>query len=311
MTNAERIDVHTHVVPPFWGAALADHGGDPSGWNLPSWSPQEALRFMDANGIHKSVLSLTAPGVVGWNVADRGEMARRVNEYVAELAGDPADRFGSFATLPLPDVDSAVCEARYALDELHAQGVILLSNYDGTYLGDPGLDPLWSVLNERAAVVFVHPAHPLLPNLPGVPGPVVDYPFDTTRTAVDMVVHGVTDRYPNVRIILSHAGGFVPYAVMRFAQLLPALHPEGPTVDGLLSAFRTFYWDTALSSGPYALPSLLAFAGPDKVLFGSDYPYAPEPVATAFTTLLDRDSGLSADQLRAVNHDNANQLFRR
>ncbi|WP_030013207.1 amidohydrolase family protein [Curtobacterium sp. S6] len=309
MNNADRIDVHTHVIPPFWGEALPQHGGDPSGWNLPSWSPESALRFMDANGIHKSVLSLTAPGVAGWDGTHRVDMARRVNEYVAELAAGPEDRFGHFAVLPLPDVEGAVAEAEYALDEMKADGLVLLSNYEGKYLGDPSFESLWAALNERSAVVFVHPAHPIMNNLQGVPGPVVDYPFDTTRSAVDMAVHGILERYPKVRIILSHAGGFVPYAAMRFAQLLPGLYPEGPDAESLIATLQKFYWDTALSSGPYALRTLLRFAGPDKILFGSDYPYAPEPIAAEFTRLLDEQSDLSAEQLVAINHGNAAKLF--
>ena len=237
-------------------------------------------------------------------------MARRVNEYTANLVSQNGARFGNFATVPLPDVEAAAAEAVYALDHLHADGVVLLSNYDGVYLGDPRFAPLWQVLDSRSAVVFVHPAHPTVP-LPGVPGPLVDYPFDTTRNAVHMVFNGVLTRYPNVKIILSHAGGFVPYAALRFALLQPALQPAGPTADELLARFKSFYWDTALSSGRYAFASLAAFADPERILFGSDYPYASAVVSAEFTRILDQDTGLSAEQADAVNFGNATKLFRR
>jgi aminocarboxymuconate-semialdehyde decarboxylase len=120
---------------------------------------------MDDNGVATSVLSLTAPSVVGWHGRERREMARRVNEYAATLASAHPGRFGNFATLPLPDVEGAVIEAEYALNSLGAEGVVLLSNYAGKYLGDTCYTALWKSLNARSAVVFIHPAHPMIPIL--------------------------------------------------------------------------------------------------------------------------------------------------
>ncbi len=100
--SADRIDVHTHLIPPFWAEELKNHGGDPSGWGLPEWSPDSLLRFMDDEGIRISVLSLTAPGIEGWRVDERVKMARRVNDYGADLVQKHADRFGYFATFPFP-----------------------------------------------------------------------------------------------------------------------------------------------------------------------------------------------------------------
>ncbi|UKD56870.1 amidohydrolase family protein [Amycolatopsis sp. FU40] len=311
MIDRERIDVHTHLVPPFWGEALAQHGGDPSGWTLPPWTPDDHLKFMDANGIATSVLSLTAPGVTGWTGSARRETARRVNEYTAELVRDRPDRFGLFATVPLPDVEGAVAEVDHAFAALRADGVVLLSNYDGVYLGDDRYAPLWAALDRQRAVVFIHPAHPLVPLLPGIPGPLVDYPFDTTRNAVHMVFHGITERYPNVRIILAHAGGFVPFAALRFCQIQASLEPGGPAAEDFLARFRSFYWDTALSSGEYAFGALARFADPARILYGSDFPYAPPEVGARFTEILDADSGLTAEQSRAIDSGNARALFPR
>ncbi|MDF0532377.1 amidohydrolase family protein [Tsukamurella sp. 8F] len=311
MSKTNRIDVHTHLVPPFWGEDLAGHGGDPSGWTLPDWSVDEHLRYMDENGIETSVLSLTAPSVVGWAGSERREMARRVNGYVSDLVSSNGPRFGDFATVPLPDVDGAVAEVEYALRELGADGVVLLSNYGGVYLGDARFAPLWEALNAHRAVVFIHPAHPLLPLLDGVPGPLVDYPFDTTRNAVHMIFNGVLERYPDVEIILSHAGGFVPYSVLRFCELQPAIDPSGPGAAELLASFRQFYWDTALSSGRYAFAGLQQFADPTRILFGSDFPYAPEVVARRFNSILDTDTGLTDEQKSAIYAGNAQRLFER
>lgn len=311
MTTADRIDVHTHVIPPFWAESLDDHGGDPSGWTVPQWSPDAHLKLMDDNQIATSVLSLTAPSVVGWKGRERCEMARRVNEYVAELAASHPGRFGNFATVPLPDVENAIAEAGYALDHLNADGIVVLTNYAGAYLGDRQYAPLWEAMNARGAVVFIHPGHPQMANLDGVPGPLVDYPFDTTRNAVHMVFNSVLDNYPKVKFIISHAGGFVPYSVLRFCYARTLLEPTGPSADDLLAKFKLFYYDTALSSGPTAFPSLLSFVENDHILFGSDFPYAPAKMATLFTELLDTQSGLTDGQLAAINKGNATKLLGR
>jgi aminocarboxymuconate-semialdehyde decarboxylase len=319
MSTAHRIDVHQHVVPPFWAKALPAHGGDPSGPRsgdpsnsvLPPWSPDSAIDFMDFQEIATGILSLTAPGVVGWDSSGRREMARRVNEYTAGLVAKRPDRFGHFATLPLPDIDGALLELEHALATLQADGVILLANYSRKYLGEAAFEPVWAELDRRQAVVYVHPGQPPLPTAAGLAGPLVDYPFDTTRTAVQLVLNGIMDRYPGAHIILSHAGGFVPYASHRFAELAHVFRLDAADPADILKSFQRFYFDTALSSGPAALPSLVAFAREDRVLFGTDYPFAPADVVASFTGKLDAYDRLTTDEHSAINHGNAGILFPR
>ena len=311
MTAAHRIDVHQHVVPPFWAHALPTHGGDPSGTVIPQWSPDSAIDFMDSQQVATGILSLTAPSVIGWDKSERRRMARRVNEYTADLVTKRPDRFGNFATLPLPDAEGALWELEHALETLRADGVILLANYAGKYLGEAAFEPIWSELHRRHAVVFVHPGQPPLPTAAGVPGPLVDYPFDTTRAAVQLVLNGIVDRYPGARIILAHAGGFLPYASHRFAELARVFRSDAAKPADILAAFQRFYFDTALSSGPAALPSLKAFAGSGHMVFGSDFPYAPAGIGASFTAKLDADNSLTADEHRAINHGNACALFPR
>jgi predicted TIM-barrel fold metal-dependent hydrolase len=318
MSTTHRIDVHQHVVPPFWAKELPNHGGDPSGPRsgdpsstvLPQWSPESAIDLMDSQEIATGILSLTAPGIVSWDKSERREMARRVNEYTADLVAKRPDRFGHFATVPLPDVDGALSELEYALDTLRADGVILLGNYAEKYLGDASLGPLWAELDRRQAVVFVHPGLPL-PPAAGVAGPLVDYPFDTTRTAVQLVLNGIVDQYPGARIILAHAGGFVPFASHRFAQLARVFRPDAAKPVDILASFQRFYFDTALSSSPAALPSLKAFAQNGHILFGTDFPFAPANVAAYFTTKLDAYESLTAEEQTAISHGNAWTLFSR
>jgi predicted TIM-barrel fold metal-dependent hydrolase len=317
MSTHHRIDVHQHVVPPFWAKALPDHGGDPSGPRsgdpshtiLPQWSPETAIDMMDSQEITTAILSLTAPGIIGWEKSERRKMARRVNEYTADLVAKRPARFGNFATLPLPDVDGALSELEYALDTLQADGIILFGNYAEKYLGDAAFDPLWAELDRRQAVVFVHPGLPL-PPADGVAGPLVDYPFDTTRTAVQLVLNGIVDRYPGARIILAHAGGFVPYASHRFAELAHVFRPDAAEPADILTSFQRFYFDTALSSSPAALPSLEAFAEHGHILFGTDFPFAPTDVVAAFTRKLDAYE-MAPEEKTAINHSNALALFER
>src|ERR1700722_11666542 len=128
MSSPHRIDVHQHVVPPFYADALASHGGDPSGSVTPAWSPERAIDIMGSLQIATGILSVSTPSVVGWAQDERRTMARRINEYAADLVARQPDRFGAFATLPLPDVDGALAELEYALDTLHADGVVLMAS---------------------------------------------------------------------------------------------------------------------------------------------------------------------------------------
>ena len=241
------------------------------------------------------------------NPAEAVKLAQRLNDFSASLAGEDA-RFGWFATLPLPDVTAAAEEAARALDA-GADGVTLLANNSGHYLGEHGQDALFAVLNERGAVAFVHPAELPAPEVDGVPPFAADFLLDTTRAAYLLVRNDIVRRFPRVRFILSHAGGFVPYASHRMAITIAADTGRGPL--DVLDDFRGFYFDTALSSSPAALPSLLAFARPDHVLFGSDWPFAPTTVGQYFANGLDSYAGLDQAARDAIDFGNAAALFPR
>ncbi|CAM5540849.1 hypothetical protein SANTM175S_10851 [Streptomyces antimycoticus] len=157
MTFPARIDVHQHIVPPLWAETLAAHGLDSGGWAIPAWSPTSALAMMDQQGIAAGVLSVTSPGIHLGSDAQARDLARAVNEYGADVVRDHPGRFGHFASVPLPDVDAALAETAHALDTLGADGVVLMSNAHGRYLGDPDFEPLWAELDRRGATVFVHP----------------------------------------------------------------------------------------------------------------------------------------------------------
>ncbi|WP_019071159.1 amidohydrolase family protein [Streptomyces hokutonensis] len=310
MTGAAgRVDVHQHIVPSFYRDLLTRAGiAEAGGRELPEWSAESALEVMDLLGTATAIVSVSTPGT-GF-LADPGEaadLARQLNDFSASLAAEHPGRFGYFATLPMPDAAASAVEAERALDGLGADGVTLLANNRGVYVGAGGQDELWQTLNDRGAVVFVHPADLPAPAVDRIPPFAADFLLDTTRAAYLLVRNGVVRRYPNIRFILSHAGGFVPYASHRMAVAIAGDTGRSPL--DVLDDFRGLYYDTALSSSSAALPTLLAFARPGHILFGSDWPFAPVVAGQYFANGL--DSGVDPGVLQAVNRTNAETLFPR
>jgi predicted TIM-barrel fold metal-dependent hydrolase len=306
MTPDLRIDTHQHIVPPRYGAWLHEQGLSAGGLPIPDWSLEGALDMMQAARIERAVLSISTPGVHLGDDAQARDMAREVNEFCADLVKQHPQRFGFFATLTLPDVEGAIAEARYALDVLKADGVVLLANAGGTYLGDPAWEPLMDELNQRHAVVFVHPSFLPGPSVEGIPAYAADFLLDTTRAALSYAKSGALERYPHLKVILSHGGGFLPYAAERVARVCS---PDGGNPAGI-ARLQQFYFDVALSSSPYALPALLAFAKPSHILYGSDWPHAPKARGLHFADMLDAFA-LSAEQRSAIHRGNALALFPR
>jgi len=186
-------------------------------------------------------------------------------------------RFGAFATLPMGDVRAAVAEIGYALDQLKHQGVCLFASYGETFLGDPAFDPVLEALNACDAVVFVHPAlHPSSRNLKlPWPGFMMEYVFDTTRAAVNLVFGGAVERFPRVRFVLAHAGGLMPYFAWRLSvsPMIDARLEQLPPAQ-VYARFRRFWYDTALAPTAETFACLAGVALPEQIVFGSDWPFA-------------------------------------
>ncbi len=306
-----RIDTHHHMVPPEYRKVLDQAGiADAGGRAMPGWTPEASLAAMAKLGVATAILSVSAPGTTMFPaVADAAALARDLNDYSAELVAAQPDRFGFFATLPMPHLDASVAESVRALDESGADGVFLLANSAGTYVGAQGQDALFAELDKRSAVVFIHPAELPGPTIDGVLPFAADFLLDTSRAAYLLVRNGIRRRYPNIRFILSHAGGFVPYASYRMAMGI-ASDVGGSPADHL-DDFAGFYFDTALSSTAAALPSLLAFAKPGHVTFGSDFPFAPVEVSQLFAAGLESYGGLDDAGRIAIDRTNALALFPR
>jgi len=306
-----RVDTHHHIIPPDYRKALQKAGLDEAGGRaLPDWSVDLSLQAMAGLDVGTAILSVSTPGTAFLpNPVDAAGLARDVNDYAAALAAAQPDRFGFFATVPMPNIDESVAESVRALDDLKADGVVLLANNAGTYVGEDGQDALFAALNDRSAVVFIHPAELPGPTVPGVPPFAADFLLDTTRAAYLLVHNGIRSRYPNIRFILSHAGGFVPYASHRMAVAITA--DTGRSWADVLDDFAGFYFDTALSSSAAALPTLLAFAKPGHITFGSDFPFAPTAAGKLFAAGLETYPGLDPATRGAIERTNALALFPR
>jgi 6-methylsalicylate decarboxylase len=306
-----RIDAHHHMIPPDYRNALQKAGiADAGGRALPEWSAEASLQTMSELDVSAAILSVSAPATTFLSdPADAAALSRHVNDFSADLVAAHRDRFGFFATVPMPHIEDAAAETVRALDDLGADGVVLLANHAGTYLGEEGQDDLFAALDARSAVVFVHPAELPGPTVPGIPPWATDFLLDTTRAAFLLVRNGIRHRYPHIRFILSHAGGFVPYASHRMALAITA--DTGRSPADALDEFSSFYFDTALSCSAAALPTLLAFAKPGHVTFGSDFPFAPPAASKLFAAGLETYPGLDAESRGAVDRTNALALFPR
>jgi 6-methylsalicylate decarboxylase len=306
-----RIDTHHHMIPPDYRKALQKAGIDDAGGRaMPDWSPAGSLHTMAELDVASAVLSVSAPATTFLpTAADAAALARDLNDHSAGIVAGQPERFGFFATVPMPHIEETVTETVRALDDLKADGVVLLANHAGVYLGEQGQDDLFAVLDARSAVVFIHPAELPGPTVPDVPAFAIDFLLDTTRAAYLLVRNGIRQRYPNIRFILSHAGGFVPYASHRMAMAITVDTRRNPAE--ILDEFSSFYFDTALSSSAAALPTLLAFAKPRHITFGSDWPFAPLVAGQYFTNGLATYPEIDADTRVAIDRTNALTLFPR
>lgn len=319
MRVQDKIDVHVHFIPPDYRRAAESLGATPAKGSFPEFSEEASLRVMDDNGIAASILSMSAPGFRFCRDArSANELACRANDYAAELAARRPDRFGVFAALPFYDIENgksedvgaAVEEAVRALDVLKLDGVGIFSSYGSKYLGDPVFEPLLAVLNERSAIVHLHPMFPQAMQALDLDfkGNVVEFPFDTTRVALNLVFSGALQRYSNIRFILSHGGGTLPFVGWRVAWS-PSFPDWKP--DDITALLKRFWIDTALSCAPGPVRCWKDFVPMNQVLFGSDWPFAPAKKVAQQTGLIEGSPALDAGELTQIARSNALRLFPR
>ena len=317
-----RIDVHAHYLPDNYRSALVAAGhSKPSGMpGIPKWDADMAVAMMDRIGIDVAILSISAPGLHFGDDAAARKLARYVNDEGTRAMRSHPTRFGLFASLPLPDIDGALKEIEYAFDTLKVDGVVLESNHNGIYLGDAHLDPVFAELNRRHAKIFIHPTNPHCPccqdpgALPpiGYPFPMIEFMFETTRAVFNLILSGTLDKFPNIRIIVPHAGATIPVLADRVAGLSPALGLRKPLDPARFYAtLRSLYYDLAGFPLPRQIGPLLDIADPKHILYGSDWPYTPEPLVADLARKLDASPLLSPGMRKDVLRDNALALFPR
>ncbi|MFF9478352.1 amidohydrolase family protein [Streptomyces sp. NPDC014733] len=321
---ADWVDIHHHSYFPEIVDLLDRHGirEMAPGVPVPSWTRERALDVMDGAGISASVASVLLPdAALRSPVLDARGLARRTNEQLAALVRDHPGRFGGLASLPLPDLDGALQEIEYGLDVLGLDGVVLSASLaDGTFLGDPHLDPLLHELNRRRATVFLHP-NPACGSHGGgaagaaaIPPGVLDFVFDTTRAAVNLLYGGALARFADLRVVLAHAGGTVPYLSLRIDLAKRWIHTDRPqfaarTPQDTRAALGRFYYETAQSASPEVLSLLKEVAGADRILFGTDYPFIKGDAVDSSLGLVDAFAGFTGAERRAVASGTARELI--
>jgi predicted TIM-barrel fold metal-dependent hydrolase len=311
MPAVRRIDVHLHAIPPFYQDAVSAAGLGPTRrGGYPASSPEAALAMMDANGIDYAIVSVAVPGVQFCEPAQGKALARRLNEHAAEQKSRWPNRFGGFASVPMRVPADAVAEIDYALDVLKLEGVCLLTNYDGVYLGDTTFDPVLQALDARGAVVYTHPT--MHPSGRGMkyPGFMLEYPFDTTRMAVNLIFTGALDRFPSIKFILSHGGGTLPYLPWRIASSpsIDAGLPQWPR-QRFAAYLRRFWYDNAIVGEPSSMTALKSVAGVDKILFGSDWPFVPAGLVAEQVAVHAAPSSHTDSERAAIDGGNALKLW--
>ena len=272
-----RVDAHAHMLPADYRRELERR--DLLRFPLPPWSEEALDALMARHAIDAAVLSLSPPGVWFGDQGLADDLARRVNELIAAKVEREPRRFGGLAVLPLPDIDRSLAELTNAYDTLDLDGVILSSNTAGVYLGDPSLDPLMAELDRRGAYVLRHPTVPPNPlPLPQHPMWLYEFPFDTTRAVVNMIYTGTLTRFPNIRWQISHLGGAATFLAQRIASLADR-EPEkaADAGAGAIELLGRLWYDTGLSNNRIALASTREVAPDERIVFGTDWPYAALP----------------------------------
>lgn len=275
--QAGLIDVHHHIRPPGASAAIMKF--------MAHWSPAGAVEDMDKNGV---ATGMAYPGpILSGTEAERSAKARMWNEFAAKLGQDYPGRFGLFASLPFPHVEASLAEIDHALDQLNADGFGLSSSYGDLWLGDPQLWPIYEKLNSRDAVVFMHPndascctPDKMTYNRAMMEGSWIEWPMNTARTILSLMVSGTLRRFPRIRFIFSHGGGVMPLLINRISGLanwpevgkegLESLLPDGPQAE-----FRKLFFDCAQACSPTNMAALRSLVPDTQILFGSDYPIFP------------------------------------
>jgi predicted TIM-barrel fold metal-dependent hydrolase len=308
MATPHRIDVHHHPLP----TSQISNGRKAAPPNMKDWVAADSLEDMDKNGVATAVLSLNHPVIV-WpsDQSAARKQAREWNEFMTRQGQEHPGRFGTFAVLPILDVDGSLREIEYALDTLKADGINMMTNIGDKWLGDPYYFPLFEELNRRKAVIYTHPHAPNCTAnmmMPTINDSVIEFATDTARAIGRMLFTGAAHKFKDIKFIFSHAGGTMPFILERYTR-----HPltdkklADLVPDGVINYLKRFYYDTAQAAHPYAMASITKFVAITQFLFGTDFPFrnAEDHVNGL------RECGFSESDLKAIESENAKRLLPR
>jgi len=302
------VDVHAHFTPPTteaerdarWKAMRSDSFMVPEPYH---WTVEKTLDYMDRAGMGMQMLS---------NIPKTLEALRASNDYAASLVAKYPSRFGLLAALPTDDPKACLAEIERSSTKLDADGFAVTCCYNGVYLGDPSLEPVWAELDRRRAVVFAHP-NAYAPASLGRPVPLIEVAFETARTIVDMMYAGLFRKFPNVKLIVAHCGGALPALSGRVLALgteawVP--NPNNLTSAEMKEQLSRLYVDTAATATEHTLAPALAMTTCDHIVYGSDcgVPCSTDETLTANLKSLLSFTGIEAHQIEAIGH-NALKLF--
>jgi 6-methylsalicylate decarboxylase len=301
-----RIDVHHHISPPTWLEAVKKARLD----NPPmaNWSPEKSLEDMEKGGVATAMTSPTTPQLGFLPAMDAARVARESNEYARKIANDYPGRFGVFAMLPMPHIDESLKEISYAFDMLHADGIGMMTSYGDKWLGYSEFQPVFDELNRRKAVVYTHPTGPncCVNLVRSVPDAAVEYGADTTRTIVNLIFSGASQRYADINFIFSHGGGVLTAVAERLQIQMVTTPPYAGKITHaqVQHELNRFFYDTAQVANAVTIEALAQLVPTTQIVFGSDFPYR---------TSAEHVKGLSerfkADVLHGIERDNAARVL--
>jgi len=324
-----RIDAHAHAQPPEYLDALLASGRYESvhdaegrivvrerGSRFLTITPQmhrpeQRVAEMDEAGIDMQILSVTTPQVYFLQGQAAVDLARRCNDYLADIVRSYPTRFRALASVPLTaDPDAAVREFVRCLDDLGMVGAIIGSNIDGRPIDDPAFDAFYAEADRRGTTLFIHPMVPAGIEVmnPYALAPLVGFMFDTTLAVSRLIFSGFFEHYPRVKVLVGHLGAAVPYLAGRL-DIGWRSYPDCQAIPHRPTEYiRRLYLDTVSFHEP-ALRCALETVGPDQIVFGSDYPHVIGDVGGAIASIQqalpatthDGGLGLTAAELFGVS----------
>ncbi|HKB65021.1 MAG TPA: amidohydrolase family protein [Pyrinomonadaceae bacterium] len=304
--SARKLDLHTHYYPPIYFEKIRDLPSEfsfdksPSGQTIikyrgarffgvtpPMTDVARRLADMDRVGIDVEVISLSTPNLFFADAQHQPEIARIVNDAYAELIAQHPARFKGFASIPMDTPDAALNELHRAIDELKLNGVILLSNIAGKPLTSPEYRPFFAEANRMKLCILLHPMLPANaePFREYVLGPIVGFMFDTTLAVARMCFDGMLREFPDIRWIVGHLGGAVPYLMERMDNGWRDFPECRTKIDELPSSYlKRLYYDT-VNFNPHMLMMVREMIGADRMVLGSDYPHLLGSIERAVSSI--------------------------